>query len=170
MHTTNDILDAIAAKRGGVTDYRLSKLLETSTQTVNNWRKGRTFMSTEFAHRAAGLLEWDPAYVVACVEHERALRASSEDSTGETGRHLVTWERIAKRFAPKHATGILLAMLALFPASKLLASEANFGEHAAFVNPPIYTLCALRWRRLRRRIGRFIGTVFPALEPNLALA
>ncbi len=40
MHTTNQLLDLIAERHGGCTDYRVSKLLGVTTQAVAKWRHG----------------------------------------------------------------------------------------------------------------------------------
>jgi hypothetical protein len=143
MHTTTQILDAIAEKHGGATDYRLSKLFETSTSVVTSWRKGRATLSTAFAHRAAALLEWDPAYVVACMEHERAERLESTDEIR------ATWEKIAQAFKP--AAAVILAALALWASPA--PSEAYSGSRAPVGMDDLYIMRSGRRSRLARLLG-----------------
>jgi len=139
MHTTNELLDAVSKRYGGATDYRLSKLLRTSTQTVNHWRKGRAILSQEFAVRVADALDWPHAYVIACAEHERAQRAldAGRDPLAETWTVLRTWEAIAKAFRPKTAAGVLLACAAAWTLSAL-PSQADAASAAGVVRNNVY--------------------------------
>jgi len=101
-------------------------------------------MSPEFALKVALLLEWDPAYVVACVEHERAQHADPLEQTGEI---LATWERIAEHFRPKHVAGILLVCAAAIFGGIPERAEALTPQLQPNINLPLYTLCALgAWR------------------------
>lgn len=142
MHTTNQLLDEIARKHGSATDYRLAKLMNTAQQTVSNWRHGRRVMSPEFAPRVAALLEWDAAYVMACVEHERAVKESAIDPLEQTGEILATWERIADKFRP--TLPAILAALA-FGVVGLFSEPAQASTRAVDLtdNEPLYTLCAI---------------------------
>lgn len=162
MHTTNQLLDAIAEKHGNATNYRLSKLFATNQQTVGHWRKGRSIMSPEFATKAAALLDWDPAYVVACVEHERAMRGDPLERTGDV---LATWERIADRFRPA-IPSILLGFVALFGAMhspQAQAVTATSEKTSSFT--AVYIM-----RGGMRRLRRWLATVFPAIDVRATLA
>jgi len=129
-HTTNQILDEISKRYGGASDYRIAKLLTTSPQYVSHWRAGRSALSLDFAHRAAKLLEWDAAYVVACVEHERAAKDARLEATDEIR---ATWEKIAQRFAPAAAV-ILAVILGLTTPQKSEASpRLRARDHAVTV-------------------------------------
>jgi len=99
-HTTNDLLDILAARHGNCSDYRLAQLLGTSPSNVTHWRKRRAAFSSKAAHRIAALLEWDAAYVLACVELERAARARDKLLAA-------TWRRIAEQFRPQRAARVL---------------------------------------------------------------
>lgn len=141
MHTTNQILNEISARHGGCTDYRLSKLLGTSPSGVGNWRAGRTALSPEFALRAAALLDWDPAYVVACMEHERAEKLEATDEIK------ATWEKIAERFKPAAAVILAAWLWAGGPAP----SDAYAGARAVVSTDDLYIMRSMV-RRLRRRL------------------
>jgi hypothetical protein len=112
MHSTPQLLDAISEKHGGATDYRIAKLLGTSTSAVTSWRKGRAAFSLDYAHKVAELLSWDPAYVVACVEWERAEKDARLERTDEIK---ATWEKIAQRFKPAAAILAVWLLVALAP-------------------------------------------------------
>lgn len=116
MHTTNELLDALAAKHGGASNYRLGKLLNTaSASTVQNWRIGRSSLSLDYAIKVAKLLDWPPEYVIACVEAERA---GKDDRLEQTGEIIATWQRIAERFKPA-------AMLALCVLAGLTGADIS---------------------------------------------
>lgn len=161
MHTTNQLLDAVAAKHGGATDYRLSKLLHTSTQTVSNWRRGRSSLNPTFAVRVAELLKWEPAYVIACVERERAEKDTRLEQTDEI---VATWQKIADRFRPALAI-TLVATLGLFSGGgKASAAEVSDTSTAFCQADAVYIM--RNWKRRRRdrmrEIRRWLGTWLPA--------
>jgi len=111
MHTTIQLLDALSKKFEGASDYRIGKMLNVSSSAVvSNWRNGRSFLSQDYALKVAELLGWEPAYVIACVERERAEKDSRLEQTDEIK---ATWEKIADKFRPI-AASILLACLGLF--------------------------------------------------------
>ena len=123
MHTTNQILDAIAEKHGGASDYRLSKLLGASSPSVVvHWRKGRSSLSLDYALKAAALLGWDSAYVVACVEAERAAKDARLENTDEIR---ATWEKIAQRFKPAAAILAVFFLLGFAPDQVVRAADGT---------------------------------------------
>lgn len=151
MHTTTQILDAIAEKHGGATDYRLSKLLGTSPSAVNNWRKGRTALSADYALKAAALLDWEPAYVLACMEHERAEKLEATDEIK------ATWEKIAQRFKPMAAAILAVILLAgLLPSQEVRAAGVTHVTSAVYTLCAVAALCRLAWcvAQIRRVIVR----------------
>ncbi len=166
MHTTNQLLDALSAKYGGVSDYRLAKLLNTSTPaTVNNWRKGRSGISPQYAVKLADLLGWEPAYVLACVERERTEKDSR--ILDDTGELKATWEKIAARFAPGGAAVILIAGLlwlgvAPKPANASLSAPAavlvsvdpsiHYAKYGAWLAGRLRRLWQWHFRKLKRAI------------------
>lgn len=130
MHTTNEILDQIAIKFDHCTDYRLGKLLNTSSSAITNYRQGKNFLSQTFAIRAAALLEWDPAYVIACVEWERAGRDSRLEQTDEIR---ATWEKIAQRFKPAAAI-LAVWLLVAFAPNQVVRADGGTGSHGRFIH------------------------------------
>lgn len=165
MHTTNQLLDALAEKVGGLrggraSNYRLAKLLNVSSgATVRSWRRGRTQLSLDYALKVAHLLEWDPAYVIACVEKERAQK----DARIAQGDELsAVWTRIAEKFRPAAAS----IVLALTAGAALISPSRS----VAYINsrPSAAPVCVYydkRRGRRGRRARRFPGTRFPALAP-----
>jgi len=72
MLSTTDLLDLAKARAGGVSDYRLAKLLEVEQVTVSNYRTGRSQPKNPIAMRLAELCGLDAAEVVLWVNLERA--------------------------------------------------------------------------------------------------
>jgi len=107
MHTTPQLLDALARKLGGVTDYRLAKVLGTSMQAVAHWRKGDRHPSHGYAVKIAAELKWPAEYVLACVEHERE---PAQDVR-------VVWQRLAQSYWKKLSAvaSIVLAFMLADP-------------------------------------------------------
>jgi hypothetical protein len=129
MQTTQQILEALSQKFGGASAYRLAKILNASSETtVKNWLKGRSFINDAYATRIAELLELPPAYVVACIEHDRlqqqseAARAAGRDPLEDTGRLTRMWKEVAEVFKDRAAIPAL-AMFALLAGANV--SEAR---------------------------------------------
>lgn len=72
MHTTIDFLDMLKAKRGGVSDYAIAKLLGSHSSRICNIRKRGNTIDDLGAIVIAKALEMNPGYVLACVHYERA--------------------------------------------------------------------------------------------------
>ncbi len=72
MLSTAELLDLAKERQGGVTDYRIAKLLGISTQNMSNYRCARSTPSNPVAMRLGELAGVDPAEAVAFVNIERA--------------------------------------------------------------------------------------------------
>lgn len=170
METTNELLDRLSAKYGNATDYRLSKLLSTSTPaTVSNWRKGRSTLSHDYAVKVAELLEVHPAYVIACIEHERENKQHPDDETTTSG----VWRSIANAFREK-AAGILpplaLACLGAFNGQPVEASSLSPSSAGSSVPPDVYYGKSRKDRRRRKTLRDRLRSLFsPPGYPALVL-
>ncbi len=99
--TTNEFLDAISAKAGGASDYRLAQLLGCSKQIISSYRHKGVAFGDEIAIRAAGILGLDPAYVVMCVHRERA----------KTEAEKALWASMLERLGGLAASILVVAVL-----------------------------------------------------------
>jgi len=72
MFSTAELLDLAKERQGGVSDYRLAKLLEVEQATMSNYRTGRSQPKNPIAMRLAELCGLDPIDVVAWVNIERS--------------------------------------------------------------------------------------------------
>lgn len=80
MGTTIDLLNAVKAKSGVVSDYALAKKLETSQQVIFNHMTKNRVLGDDIALKAASILEIDPAIVLAMVHSERATSESEKSA------------------------------------------------------------------------------------------
>jgi plasmid maintenance system antidote protein VapI len=71
-NSTNALLDEIKEIKGLQSDYALSKLLGVRTQTITNYRTGRTQMNDEMALKATRVIGRPPAPLFAQLAAERA--------------------------------------------------------------------------------------------------
>jgi len=72
MLSTVQLLDIARQRHGGVSDYRIAKLLGVSTQNISNYRTGRNTPVNPVAKRLGELAGVDPLEAVAAVNLERA--------------------------------------------------------------------------------------------------
>jgi len=124
MHTTTELLDLLSERNGGVSDYRLSRLIGVRRTAVSNWRRGVSHFGNAEAIRVAKLLNFDPAYVMACANRERS----------RTDEERAIWERVARAIAANAAgAAVVGAGLSALP------SAAQAG--------PVCILCKMPARR-----------------------
>lgn len=72
MKTTIEFLDELKARKGGISDYAVAKILGVTQQTISKYRVGKDYLGDSTAIRVAQLLEIDPAIIIASVHAERS--------------------------------------------------------------------------------------------------
>ena len=72
MKTTIEFLDELKARKGGISDYAVAKILGVTQQTISKYRVGKDYLGDSTAIRVAELLEINPAIVVSAVHAERS--------------------------------------------------------------------------------------------------
>jgi transcriptional regulator with XRE-family HTH domain len=97
MNTSCDFLDAVKARHAIISDYKLAKLMGVGQQTISNYRNGRSTLDDSMVLRVAGLLEEDPAVMLAAVHAERAKRPEEK----------AAWRSIMERLGGVAACAIL---------------------------------------------------------------
>ncbi len=100
MNTVN-FLDALRLKLNASSDYKVHKFAGIPQQTVSQWRNGQV-MSDEYAVKVADLLGMERAYVIACVNAERAKEGSETSGV---------WRQIADAFKSHAAMLAFVATL-----------------------------------------------------------
>jgi hypothetical protein len=100
--TTINLLDRLSGRFGDASDYRIAKELKVDKATVSRWRVGKGTMSDATAVQVAGLLDENPAYVLALVHSERTDSADAQK----------VWRKIAATFAGRVAPVLAATLLA----------------------------------------------------------
>lgn len=99
-------LDALKARMGGVSDYRLAQILGISKQRLSKYRNEEDSFGTETAEKVAKALEIDPDEVVVAVQIDRA----------KTPEERARWESILKKCTSLSAALLLAFAVAGTPA------------------------------------------------------
>jgi plasmid maintenance system antidote protein VapI len=79
MFSSVELLDLLANKYLISSDYRLAKLLNVTPGLISKHRSKRFGLSDELALKVADLLDYDPAFVIACANYERANCAEQKE-------------------------------------------------------------------------------------------
>lgn len=76
MLSTNALLDAAKRAHSMPSDYRLSRVLGATDNTLYNWRKGKSHPDETYAFKLAQLAGLDPAFVLVSMA---AMRAPTDE-------------------------------------------------------------------------------------------
>lgn len=79
MFSSVEFFDLLIDKYCFSSDRSLAKLLDVDPSLISKHRKMRFGMSNELALKVATLLDYDPAFVLACVNYERANCADEKE-------------------------------------------------------------------------------------------
>jgi len=118
MKTTADFLNELQAHYGVDSDNALGLKLGMHRQQVNMYRKFKAAFDDEMCLRVAEILSTDPAYIMACMHHQRAKNPKVK----------AVWEWTAQ-----HLGGIAaaLAVLAIIPFTPDIMSAPSFMPEGA---------------------------------------
>ena len=97
---TVQVLDRLAEKLGGASDYRLAKELRVTRQAVSKWRLGENFMTDGPAVHAAEILGERPEVILALLGAERTQDPDARK----------VWTNLARRLQRGAAAGIVTAL------------------------------------------------------------
>lgn len=80
FRTARQLLELLRANLGGVSDYRLAKVLGMSQQALSYLMVRDASLSDENALTLAELLELPPSYVIICMHLQRAKDAGTREA------------------------------------------------------------------------------------------
>jgi len=126
MQTTTDFLDAVKAKHGITSDYKLSKIIGCTHSSISHYRSGKSRLDENTACKVAELLDIEPGFVLACIAAERAKNEKVRNAWMWTAQHL----------------GGLAAVLAIVAALPFLGA-VNLDTNQAFFtesSPTLYIM------------------------------
>jgi transcriptional regulator with XRE-family HTH domain len=119
MDATNRYLDRLAAHLGGVSDYRIAKVLEVGHSRISNYRTGRSTLDNAIAWKMAELLGIDAREIIAALE---AVRAKDQ------GGKPVWIARLALLGGKAAAVAISGILLQAAPAGEARAATVSAGS------------------------------------------
>lgn len=123
MKTTIEFIDGVRERLGLTSDYQLAKALDTSKQTISNYRTGKSHFDDAMVLKVAELLEMDTGYVLLCTHAERAKKDDEKRA----------WQTIIERLGGV-AAGVFLAVgLAGAPSPSHAASQQEAGGGVYYV-------------------------------------
>ena len=129
-----EFLDAVREKHGLTSDYQVAKKLEIPLSSISMYRTHRRQFDDWVSIKVAGSLGWDPGFVMASIQAERAKRTEDRE----------VWQRVAELVKVASVASVLA--LAVF-----LEVDAPNLENAGVGVLCILCLIALRalWRTFR---------------------
>lgn len=104
METTNQFLDQVKVRHGLPSDYALATKLGITRAQVSKYRNRGDELGDETALKVAELLDLDPGYVLACMNHQR--------TKSEAAR--AAWEQLAD-LVKRHGVAAALVLFAAAP-------------------------------------------------------
>ena len=110
----SQVLDRIRSRHNLKSDYAVSKLLDSSTQLIANWRHGRALPDERRCQKLAELAGLDADVLIAQMN---AQRAKDDDSRA-------IWQRIAERLQMVPQALAAAAFAVLF-ATSFVATDAH---------------------------------------------
>lgn len=144
MFDVGSFLDRARAGAGGVTDYRLAKLLGINHSNVSNWRTGRSAPDERAIQALCALSGDDAEHVAACIQ---SMRAANDDAAR-------LWRRVADRLKGGGAASVACLLVVAGLAGAALAPEVQAapamlagGEGLRIMSSVI--LARLLWRLAR---------------------
>jgi len=117
MNNAQKYLTALKAHRGGVSDYRVSKILNVSAQAVSKWRNGQDSFSPATAKKVAEELGIDEEIVV--IESQIDRSRSPEEAA--------IWQRVLRRLGGAAAAVVAFSVIGLAPMDTQAASPYPAG-------------------------------------------
>ena len=161
MKTTADFLDDLRARHGLTSDNKLALHMGWQRAQLGRYRAKRETFSDQTALKVAAQLGIEPAYVMACMQGQRARTPETRSA----------WERIAAKVAAA-------VLIAAFDISLLFGQGAGSAQAGTFYTyPPIprrrRERGAFAWIRVAlglSRIGRVLALAAMLAAPSASWA
>lgn len=117
MKNTAYFLDALRAKLNLPSDGRVADYLGMHRQHVSHYRTLNGTFSDDMSIKVAQILEIEPAFVIACMHHQRAKTTAERN----------VWERLASLATEHRAIAASLAGLAVIMSAHFGLLDLNGG-------------------------------------------
>jgi len=117
MNNAQKYLTELKARKGGVSDYRVSKILNVSAQAVSKWRNGQDSFSPTTAKKVADELGIDEEIVVIESQLDRC----------KTPEEAEIWQKVLRRLGGAAAAVVAFTVIGLAPMDTQAASTYPAG-------------------------------------------
>lgn len=106
MTTVDSLLDAVKARHGITSDYKLAQFLKMTQNSISNYRHGRSRPDDKTLTRLAELGNIDPSAIDVLAAQLQAERATNGDAK-------LLWQRIAHRLEAGAVSAVMMFVLAI---------------------------------------------------------
>jgi transcriptional regulator with XRE-family HTH domain len=124
MRSIDEVLDAVKARHGLASDYKLAQFLGMGDANVRNYRHGRSLPDERAVQKIADALGEPPYILLAEIQ---AQRAHSDEARG-------LWERMAEQL--KHVRHAVATVMLVMGLAMLFAAPSPQGAQAATTQTP----------------------------------
>lgn len=153
QNTTQELIEALRARQGGATDYRIAKNMGWTPQVVSKYRHGRSQLDNRALLQVASALELSAADVVRYMAQIEAERA-------HTVEQRATWAELCRQWGGRAASLALAVAASLILAKPDPANAAGRHFHTSDAVQFASTYCFQKCKRALRRQFLFFASVF----------
>lgn len=156
-NTTQSLIDAIAARHGGATDYRVAKIMGWTPQAVSSYRTGRSQLDNRGLLQVAAALELSAADVVRYMAQIEAERARTDEQRA-------TWAELCRQWGG-HAAAVALAVLAgIAPAPADASQQSTPIDALQSATSYCFQKCKTLYRRRNLLFAALLRLIFQQFE------
>lgn len=157
QNTTQQLIEALRARQGGATDYRIAKNMGWTPQVLSKYRHGRSQLDNRGLLQVAAALELSAADVVRYMAQIEAERAHTDDQRA-------TWAELCRQWGG-HAAAVALVVLAgIAPAPADAAQQSPRFDSLQSATPYCYQKCKCLYRRGNRLFAALLRLIFQQSE------
>lgn len=156
-NTTQQLLDAIAARHEGASDYRISKIMGWTTSATSSYRTGRSQLDNRALLQVAAALGLSAADVVRYMAQIEAERARTDEQRA-------TWAELCRQWGG-HAAAVALVVLAgIAPAPADAAQQSPRFDALQSATSYCFQKCKTMYRRGNRLFAALLRLIFQHFE------
>lgn len=120
QNTTQQLIEALRARQGGATDYRIAKNMGWTPQVLSKYRHGRSQLDNRGLLQVAAALELSAVDVVRYMAQIESERAHTDDQRA-------TWAELCRQWGGHAAAFALVVLAGIAPA------PADAAQHSAYL-------------------------------------
>lgn len=157
QNTTQQLIEALRARQGGATDYRIAKNMGWTPQVLSKYRHGRSQLDNRGLLQVAAALELSAADVVRYMAQIEAERAHTDDQRA-------TWAELCRQWGG-HAAAVALVVLAgIAPAPADASQQSTPIDALQSATSYCFQKCKTMYRRGNRLFAALLRLIFQQFE------